>query len=228
MLDIPPMLVLISALIITAISGALYVVAKYRQSRWMMITFKPLTMLPIIGMAGWAFYWHPVWPLLCILVGLIFGLLGDVLLLKSSGFKAGLVAFLVGHCFHIPAFLLFSESVQWLWVLAYATIMLLCSCWLLRKIWPVAGRLRWPVLAYFIVIGAMGLSAMLLFSGQPLRLEAQLIIAGATLFLISDSVLGYDRLVRQQWFAPALISLTYYAAQALFALSAVGYAGLLS
>lgn len=219
------------ALLAIAVCAGLYIVAKYRTSRWMMLTFKPLAMLPVIALSAWALSVQFEWAVLCILLGLLFGLLGDILLLKPNGFKAGLVAFLMGHCWHIPAFVLLAHEVDnhvnWAWVAGYGAFLLVWSIWLLTKIWPVAGKLRWPVVAYFGVIGTMGLTGIAFYSGAPTVLEAQLIAIGATLFIVSDSVLGYERLVAAKWYAPAVISITYYAAQTCFALSTLSLVGVI-
>lgn len=221
-----PLYVLL-VILATLISGSLYVVAKYRSSWWMMVIFKPLTMLPIITLAVYGISYQFSWHGLLIVLGLLWGLVGDVFLLKPSGFKAGLVAFLIGHLCHLAGFIgLMQAMPDPLWLAIYSLVVLGITAWLLRQIWPKAGKLRIPVLAYFVVIGSFGFAAVALWSSQSEQDYAIMIVVGACSFLLSDSVLGYERLVAKQWYSPAVISITYYAAQLLLALSVLQFSGL--
>jgi uncharacterized membrane protein YhhN len=83
---------------------------------------------------------------------------------------------------------------------------------------PALKRMRVPVLVYILAISAMALAALERYGqlGGPAALAA---CAGAFLFLSSDSVLAVDRFVRPFRAAQGAILATYFAAQALIALS---------
>lgn len=90
-------------------------------------------------------------------------------------------------------------------------------------LWSRSGPLRWPVLGYIAIIAAMGISALTVpapFAGA--------VIAGALLFMLSDSLIATERFVIRgraapRWISPAIWS-TYWLAQVLFC---VGVAGVL-
>lgn len=207
--------------VLTAVFALAYIAAKYQRSELLMATLKPATILIIIGFAAINFNDNQTLAGCLLILGLICGLIGDVFLLKPAGLKPGLVAFLIGHLFHTFAFAtqITISEVNWLWVGLYAAVVFAFSVVLLSKIWPKAGALQAPVVAYFVVIGLMAIVAMADWAGLPNAVYTQYIVIGATLFLISDAVLGYDRLVNSQKWAPAVISITYYSAQFLFAAS---------
>ncbi len=134
------------------------------------------------------------------IAGLIFSTFGDVLLMftKGSGeifFVLGLAAFLMAHLFYISASwrilqgrtgFLRSYPVWTLLPLAYLAMLL----WIL---WPgVPAGLRVPVAAYGLVITTMALSVL------QLRTHIQdghfrLMMLGAVLFVLSDSLLALDK-----------------------------------
>jgi uncharacterized membrane protein YhhN len=147
---------------------------------------------------------------LAVLVALALSLLGDALLLsaRKPAFLAGLVAFLLAHVAYVVAFAPRSRPSP----LVLAAI-LAVTAGVVRWLWPHAGELRVPVLAYAAVIAAM----LWLALGVP-RVAVQ---AGAALFWLSDLTVARDRFVRDS-FANRLVGLPlYYAGQLLLA-STVG------
>lgn len=121
-------------------------------------------------------------------LGLLFGLLGDVLLLpRVDRFIGGLAAFLVGHVAYVVALAgMGSGVVLGLVGLVVGAVMLgLVGA---RVVKGVAGTaLVGPVVAYNLVIGAMVVAAFA--SGNAVA------IVGALAFAASDSILGMDRFV---------------------------------
>lgn len=211
--------IIIGLIVATAISGTLYIIAKYIHSRPMMVITKPLAIMAIIAIGVINLANHYSIEGVLVVLGLMFGMLGDICLLRREYFKAGLVAFLIGHALLIPAFLLQITAVDYLALVTFTLLVSLAAVQLLRVLLPSAGKLRIPVICYFTVIILMAIAAVALFSGQPDVASAQLILIGALLFLVSDAVLGYDRIVAPLAIGPAVISLTYYPAQLAFALA---------
>jgi uncharacterized membrane protein YhhN len=147
---------------------------------------------------------------LAVLAALVLSLLGDALLLsaRKPAFLAGLVAFLLAHVAYVVAFAPLSRPSPLVLAANLAV-----TAGVVRWLWPHAGELRVPVLAYAAVIAAM----LWLALGVP----RGAIQAGAALFWLSDLTVARDRFVRES-FANRLVGLPlYYAGQLLLA-STVG------
>jgi uncharacterized membrane protein YhhN len=153
-----------------------------------------------------------------ILAGLFFSLLGDVfLMLPSDRFRSGLVSFLLAHVCYVFAFTRDSPL---------ATPLLPFVLWIvlggavLPALWPgIPRRLRPPVVAYVAIL--------LVMAGQAASRAAHLhtvpalyAALGAALFVLSDSLLAWNRFRKPFPGAQALIHATYFPAQWLIAISA--------
>jgi len=198
------------------LSVLLTVRARERELRTQLYVFKPLTMAFILLVAiivgrhhsSPYFYW--------ILVGLIFCMIGDVLLMfPEEWFLCGLVSFLMAHVFYVFAF---TSEVGFgfsLWLLLPFFIYGCLMCGLLI---PHLGRMRLPVLLYVIVIVVMAWQAWERWF--RIRQDTALFASmGAVLFIVSDSVLAWNRFRKKFQNAQTVILSTYYAAQWLIALS---------
>jgi uncharacterized membrane protein YhhN len=139
--------------------------------------------------------------------GLFLGSIGDALL-ESGGryFVAGLAAFLCGHVAYTVHFLRAgrrrSPPAAALALAAYGVLILV---WL----WPGLGALRLPVMLYVATIIAM-VAASLRAGGWA--------AFGASLFLLSDSLLAANRFREPIRYSGFLVWGTYYAAQLSIAL----------
>lgn len=78
-------------------------------------------------------------------------------------------------------------------------------------LFPVLGPMKLPIYVYLGVILSMGISAC---AG---RKNHNLVIAGASLFILSDALIAYTRFVRPLENSSFWVMLTYYGAQALLA-----------
>ena len=177
---------------------------------------KPLTTVLVITVALIARTPMPAAYKTLILAGLLCSLLGDIaLMFPDKWFTAGLVSFLAAHVFYILAFKPGpGRPVSAGMLLPFIIFGLL----MFRILAPSLGRLKVPVLVYMAAITAMaGLAAgRFVYNGGTRPLLA---FAGAVLFLISDSVLAYDRFAKKIGPAQAIILGTYFPAQLLIALS---------
>jgi len=143
---------------------------------------------------------------LAVLAALALSLLGDALLLsaRKPAFLAGLVAFLLAHVAYVVALAPASRPSP-----AALAAILAVTAGVVRWLWPHAGELRVPVVAYAAVIAAM----LWLALGFP----AGAVRVGAALFWLSDLTVARDRFVREG-FANRLVGLPlYYAGQLLLA-----------
>jgi uncharacterized membrane protein YhhN len=147
-----------------------------------------------------------------LLVALVFGLAGDVALLSDSlpRFRAGVLAFLIGHLAYLVCFALLGLTVPaWSWI---GVAVLGAALWATREVVPATHRLDgWalsvPVAIYSVVIGAMLLFAW--FTGDLL------VALGASVFVVSDATLSVDRFVRPIRHARLVLMVTYHVGQAL-------------
>lgn len=126
-----------------------------------------------------------------IIGGLVFGLMGDVLLLpRLDNFIGGLAAFLVGHALYVAAFVAIGSSSSILLVgLASACLI---GWFIGRPIITAVNKtkLAIPVLLYFLTISAMVVTGI----GTGIIQIA----AGALIFALSDGLLGTDRFVDER------------------------------
>jgi uncharacterized membrane protein YhhN len=120
-----------------------------------------------------------------LVLALALSLAGDVLLLPPGRFVGGLVAFLLAHLAYLVAFAQLPGSVPWL--VAGTAVAIGVGATVGRAIVRAASRagLGLPVAAYLVVICAMAIAATR--TGIPAA------IAGAWLFVASDSMLGWGR-----------------------------------
>lgn len=145
-----------------------------------------------------------------VLVGLLCGLLGDVLLLGDSepAFLGGLGSFLVGHVLYLIAFTIIGLAVTgWL---ALAAVALVGCLWWSRDLLPSVVKDPGPALAapvglYTLVLAAACVVGALTGHGW--------IALGAAFFLVSDTILGVNRFVRPVRHEHLLVMVTYLLAQ---------------
>ena len=204
------MWVLMSAAVGSGLIDLLAIARGWTKARYV---WKPLTMVLIIAMAliG-ADLEQPLH--LWLLAGLVLSLAGDVfLVLPSDRFLAGLSAFFAAHVCYIVAFdsEAFSENGLGLAV-GLAVFGLAYGAVLRRGVLQSGGvGMLVAVACYITIILVMVWRAVL--GGDAW------VMSGALLFMVSDSVLAWDRFVRPSLVAQVGVMVTYYAAQFLLALS---------
>ena len=159
-------------------------------------------------------------------LALIFSWAGDVLLMFESMngnfFIVGLIAFLIAHIFYI----LFYENIirkeglskNYWWFLP----VIIYYIALIYTLSPNLGDMKLPVRIYGIVISYMLIKAL-----QAGRIKnsgaAALMIAGAVLFITSDSILAINKFYEPFEYAGIAIMLTYGIAQLLITLGTAKY-----
>jgi uncharacterized membrane protein YhhN len=210
-----------AAVLAIAASASLAVAAAWRRDRWRIYVFKPLTTALIIAATLWCFapalgHYRNI-----ILLGLALSLAGDVfLMLPGNKFIPGLASFLAAHLAYIWAFTLGVGFVpaQLVWLAPFAFFGLVVVAYLWRGL-PDAA-LKGAVVAYVLVIVVMAWRAAVRAQSPALPYaSAVTALAGACLFLASDSVLAVDRFRRPFRAAQPVVFATYWAAQLLIALS---------
>ena len=148
---------------------------------------------------------------LILAVSLLFSSAGDVLL-EIPGekmFLFGLVSFLIAHLLYIVLFArnfprpLKTGAAQKLIIVAVPVYSIVMTAWL----WPGLGDLAGPVVFYICAITAMVISAALA------GFSSRLILVGALLFFLSDSLIAINKFKSPIKYNDYLVWSTYYAAQ---------------
>ena len=150
-----------------------------------------------------------------LIAALALSALGDLFISRDGegAFLAGLGSFLLAHVAYVALFWAAVGGAQALSSVVAVPFAVYAAA-MLRWLWPHLAGMTAPVCAYIAVIYAMGVVA----AAAPLTLWPM--IAGAALFVISDSVLAAETFVfrdrPRRWTAPVIWS-TYYASQVLIA-----------
>jgi uncharacterized membrane protein YhhN len=188
---------------------------KYTPKKRLHYIFKPLTTLLIIyfafiakinstGLYGDLIFW-----------GLILSLFGDVfIMLPKQKFKEGLFSFLAAHILYIAAFWQGVDKINLISIIPF----LIFAAGYFYLTYNSYGKYFLPVLFYIFVITIMGISAL----NRLIELTNQmsiLILIGSLLFMVSDSVLAWNKFKKEFKSAEVIILSSYFAAQYLFALS---------
>ena len=183
---------------------------------WLHWIFKPLTTGLIVLMV-----WRIRLPVSStyrrwMLGGLVFSLAGDVLLmLPQDLFVPGLLAFLCAHVCFLAAFLSDSGFAARRWpLLACFAIAALNLCLLWGSIAP---PLRVPVIVYVLVLASMAGQALVRARVFAVRDDAQVVsarwaAAGALMFMLSDSLLAWNRFHGPIPLSSVWVLSTYYLA----------------
>jgi uncharacterized membrane protein YhhN len=146
----------------------------------------------------------------------LFSALGDLFLaLKGDprNFMRGLGAFLASHLFYIAVMLPLASAPDTLALKATSLAIGIGALALYWSLAPTLGRMKLPVGAYLVVILVMALTALAIPEGAPL------LGLGAVLFVISDSTIALDKFRAPVPYRGPIVWVTYYAGQALMALS---------
>ena len=197
-------------------SALLAIRAEYKGTRRQVYVFKPLTVVLVLLIALQTKHTTATHYRQLIVAGLICSLAGDVLLmLPRERFVAGLVCFLLAHLCYIAAFTTDGARVFSVWG---AVILVLYGALMLRVLWPHLGKLKAPVSVYVAAILLMAWQALNRWTATG-DAGSALALAGALLFVASDSTLAWNRFRDEFRSAQVVVLGTYFAAQWLIALS---------
>lgn len=162
-----------------------------------------------------------------IIAGLFFSLLGDVFLmftqLDEIYFMLGLGAFMIAHLFYIGAFYVDCTNkieVSKRYVLPIFLVFGFVCMTYYTVLRPYLGNMKFPVLFYSFAITLMAITAALRY-GKTNTKSFAWILLGALMFLLSDSILAYNKFVERIEIGDLLIMITYMLAQFLIAIGTV-------
>ena len=202
---------MIVACIATAIAALANWYSRWKHNDRIELFSKPLTTVGAIAIAATA--GGPTSATIAAVVALAFCLIGDVALMKVvDKFVVGLAAFLIGH---IAFIVMFAVRGFDRWTLAGVAIVG-CAVLLGTAAMPIVRGAATkgfgvPVRGYLAVITSM--SVLGWATGN------WLIMLGATAFIISDSILGWEQFVAERHWMHLAIMITYHVAIVSLALS---------
>ncbi len=151
-------------------------------------------------------------------MGLLFSLLGDILLMFTSlselYFIFGLLAFLCAHVSYCLAFIASFRKNQFSLPEMFLAAMpfLLMSGTVFYILMPYLKSMLVPVLAYILVITAMGIFSALRYKSVERR-SYYSILAGALFFMLSDTLLAFNKFYQPFNYTGIAIMSTYILAQ---------------
>jgi uncharacterized membrane protein YhhN len=155
--------------------------------------------------------------ILPIVFALVFGWIGDILLVKISNlmrFRLGLASFLIGHIFYIITMSAYTMPLN---IIALVISVIAAACYGIFsfKIIQPSKDMKIPVIAYDTIILIMVVCALQLFLSQR-SLFGVLVFAGSVCFLASDTMLALLTFRKKPIYIYVMI--TYIAAQLLITL----------
>lgn len=162
-----------------------------------------------------------VWGGLILAGGFALCAIGDAFLAgdPKRWLAPGLVAFLLGHVFFIALFLqavaMSGRPPLGPWYGFAVAAVIGTGGGLLRWLWPDLGGLRWPVVAYVVVIVTMVCTGLIEATERPLW------AVGGLLFMASDAILAVQLFKSRELLVSKLLNgwaiwFLYYAAQVCF------------
>jgi alkenylglycerophosphocholine hydrolase len=208
-----------AAIIIVSIVAAVAAVSNW-WSKWQRHTgveliSKPTTTIAIGVLAVLVADDVPRGATIAAVIGFVCCLAGDVALLPAvDRFVVGLGSFLVGHVAFVVMFVFLGLD-SWALGLVALVIVAAVAVFVGRPI--VAGartsdaKLAVPVQAYLVVISSMVVIGWA--TGRPAA------IVGSSLFVLSDSILGWRQFVGERPWMPVAVMMTYFGALAGLALT---------
>ncbi|MDD2051725.1 lysoplasmalogenase [Pseudomonas putida] len=195
-------------IVLALIGAGAFVYGVSIDSSMLCLLAKPF---PVLAMLGWLHGAPPSAYRRWIVLGLLFSLLGDILLAWPGDlFVFGLGAFLVAHLAYLKAYLSDCRRLALLpLLLALATGAVLLAVLISKGL----GDLLVPVVVYALAISAMLWRALARLGSGVAPRSAWLAAGGALVFVFSDSLIGIDRFVVKFAAAPYLINLAYWIGQ---------------
>ena len=194
--------------IIILLSGLSAIFSYYFGSDMMFYILKPLTTILILLFALFHGHQSEKDILKVTIYGLLFCLLGDILLLKDSFFAFGLVAFLIAHILFIISFVKIDGFKNYF----KPFILLIASAGAFYAfLYPSLEVLAIPVLIYVLCITLMAWQGIGLYIWKKKK-PFLYILLGAILFMISDSIIALNKFVYAFDLSKLIILSTYWTA----------------
>ena len=201
---------------LVAIASSVAIAAHYLQLPLLHWIAKPLATLLIVAMVWSLSTSEPLYRR-WVVIGLLWSTLGDVLLmLPGDYFLYGLLSFLVAHIAYLLAF---NKRERLLARLAPFAIYAVIAVGVLAYLWQgIPAPMRVPVLVYVAALGAMAAQAAAIWRIRRDRASALAAVGGA-LFMLSDSLIAFNRFGEPFEASRWMVLTSYWMAQWLIARS---------
>ena len=194
------------------LSSVLAIISKYKAPQFYSI-LKPI---PIILLLLQIYFSSNVLANQLLLFGLIFSLLGDLSLLRKNLFYLGLLFFLTAHILYFSLFIIFAIDVNWILVVPFIFYSII-----LFSLLNLASIIKSSaIILYMSAISLMGFSGLNLYL-ERFDIPSLLIFLGGLIFILSDSVLAYNKFKSHFKVAEIVILSTYYLAQTLIVIGVI-------
>ena len=195
-------------LILALMGAGTFIYGLTTHATLLCLLVKPL---PVLALLGWLHDAPPTPYRRWISLGLIFSVVGDVLLAWPGDlFIFGLGAFLLAHLAYLKAYFSDCRRLALLpLLLALGVGAVLLSILISHGL----GDLLIPVVVYALVISAMLWRALARLASDVPKRSALLAAAGAASFVFSDTLIGINRFVLAFDAAPYLLIATYWLGQ---------------
>lgn len=191
----------------------LELIGEVSETLWLIYTTKPLIMLLLMGWIAWT---KDLKANALLFFGALFALFGDVFLMIRGAnlFVPGLLSFLLMQICYIIYFSKAKLTIDWRLILPFIVFGLSFLSILYGPITnnPQTSSLMIPVVFYAIALCSMGATAALR-KGKVPETSYVWVLAGAILFILSDSTIAFNRFVTHFSGASVVIMTTYAAAQ---------------
>lgn len=176
--------------ILYAISAVAVLTGLFFNVQPLYLAAKPLLMVTLLLYFISATRGYPHWRVY-VVAALVFSWAGDVFLISSEWFIAGLVSFLIAHVFYIIAYQKTGAAKGQLKPLDILKFVLY-GVVLIGLIYPGLGDLLIPVLIYALVLLSMGVWAHKR-RGATSANSFKLVASGAILFALSDGLIAVNK-----------------------------------
>ena len=196
--------------ILFAISAATVLIALLFDWQPVYLAAKPLLMITLLLYFLSASRGYPAWRIY-VVIALVFSWAGDIFMIWSDMFIAGLLSFLVAHVFYIITYHRTGAASGELRPLDILKFVLL-GVILIWVIYPGLGNLLVPVLVYALVLLSMGVWAHKRRGATP-TISFMLVSIGVLLFVISDGLIAVNKFAFEIPAERFLIMSTYISAQ---------------
>ena len=190
------------------------ITGQYNDYSYLHCYFKPAIVLSLM-----VYFWRHSATLdgkfrVLIMLALLLSVFGDTLLMFvnkfSNFFLYGLISFLIAHVFYVLAFN--SQRNKKINPVGFILLLLIYTSGLFNVLKEGLETMLIPVILYMLVILSMAIMAYLR-KGIVNRASYTMVLIGAILFLVSDSILALDKFYEPQIYANITIMLTYAFAQ---------------
>ena len=149
-----------------------------------------------------------------VILALVASWIGDtVLMFQSHGsiyFMLGLVAFLIAHILYIVSFTYLYSTASLSEKAIIVLLFLVYTTSLVNFLWPGLGEMKIPVIVYAMVLTVMGALGVI-----KNTINYPYITLGVVSFVVSDSILAFNKFLVDVPFSGVLIMGTYILAQLL-------------